>query len=774
MAMFCAQYLSSKPFSPELKKENISEYVRSGYYGFLDYASANWWKHAKRMDRGRDTSQNVQALQSIFMFLESLGGSSTVTERGSSPEDIEALQQRITDLPDEDRDVEGTFSLEGVIRRVRTVIESMAASDPKSLGDASELYGHFSYKCYKPWCHYFIQGFGTSRKRDNHISEHERPLRCAVDGCVGQQIGFAKQSDLKKHNRRHDQADKPDFPLFPSTNLDVSLIRAAAKGSLADVQNYIEAGVDADVVNPQNQDDFPLFVAAKNGHSDVCRYLLNQGADVNAQCKKTRKTALEAAVTKDQVEITRLLIDAGANTRLRNKAGKTAIVIAVTRNDIAVISTFPTEDLEHRDCKERHCLVSNRLALPRNPRTLSEAIQKNDIDKAKIFINRGCEDLNLESGNQETTLPLHLAIRARQDENTQALLLSGRVNINRVDCTGSLPLHYACTVGNEALIRQLLPGTHDPDRRNNGGFTPFHLGLVHTPSLPVASMLLSSGEINLFNESNYEEETIAMVATITTLELMDLIFRTEPLAISRPNSRGVTPLHAAAYVLRLDMVEYILSKGDVDPNEPFQRLPPSWTSMKYEYLTGAESPMLFTPIFLAMNSMNSVNLTYGQCNSRSLVQHSITKAILSARKVDMPGWLNEDEQAILGNFVRECCNGELVTDLVNAGLSYLPWKVCTWMDDEHVYVSGLNETQQIVLTHDTVLKAICGGRCRFLDVAKENFALAIAVLRSGRVPFGSLNFDGAKEFLELMQRMGRVEDLQAAIRLGFHYRYGSP
>lgn len=41
MAMFCAQYLSSKPFSPKLKKENINEYVRSSYYSFLDYASAN-------------------------------------------------------------------------------------------------------------------------------------------------------------------------------------------------------------------------------------------------------------------------------------------------------------------------------------------------------------------------------------------------------------------------------------------------------------------------------------------------------------------------------------------------------------------------------------------------------------------------------------------------------------------------------------------------------------------------------------------------------------
>lgn len=747
MAMFCAQYLSSKPFSPELDELEIREYVCSGYYGFLDYAMANWWKHAKRMAGDCNTSPNLRAFQSISEFLKSLEGSSTAIDGDPTTEDTKTLQQRITDLPNEDRGLEGTFSLEGVIHRVRTAIEGMLDNDLRIPGGAIELYGHFSYKCSKPWCHCFTQGFETSTKRKNHVSEHERPFRCNIDGCFGQEIGFSRQSVLKKHNSSlHDQATETTFPLFPTnkaTNLDMSIIQAAAKGHLASVQSCLEAGVDINVVNPRTQNDFPLFVAAKNGHFDVCRYLLDKGADVDAQCEKTGKTALEAAVRKDQVEIMRLLIDAGANTRLRNKDRKTAIVIAVTRKNNAVISTFPAEDLEHRVCKWLHCFFVKSLLLPRNsenkPDTLSEAILQNDIDNAKIFINRGCEDLNLDLGNGKVTFPLHIAIRTGQDEITQTLLFSGRVDINRLDYTGSLPLHHACVVGNEALTRQLLPGTHDPDRRDAAGYTPFHLAIKLSQSVTIAAILLSSGAINLFNESK-EKVTIAMEATAATPELMDLIFRTEPLALSRPSSDGVTPLHAAAYNMRLDMVEYILSKGDADTNESYRKVPPSWASLPVYGLELETSRMLRTPLFLAM-------MAYDPYNSRNLrVVHSITKAVLSSKTVVLSESLGERDQAIVADLIRGCCNGEVVTDLVDAGLSYLPWMVCTWANNVYASIVGIGQTPEITLTHDVVLKVICRGRCRFLDVAKENFALARAIWdQEKRFQAGLFNGNNADE-----------------------------
>lgn len=96
--MFCAQYLSSRLFSPKLDELVIKKYVYSGYYGFLDYAFASWYKYAKRVAKGRNASHSLYALQSISEFLVTLGGSSPATRQDPTTKDANVLQQRITDL----------------------------------------------------------------------------------------------------------------------------------------------------------------------------------------------------------------------------------------------------------------------------------------------------------------------------------------------------------------------------------------------------------------------------------------------------------------------------------------------------------------------------------------------------------------------------------------------------------------------------------------------------------------------------------------------------
>jgi hypothetical protein len=49
MALFCAQYLCSVPFTLEEGKSDVETHCLAGYYGFPDYAVANWWKHVKRI-----------------------------------------------------------------------------------------------------------------------------------------------------------------------------------------------------------------------------------------------------------------------------------------------------------------------------------------------------------------------------------------------------------------------------------------------------------------------------------------------------------------------------------------------------------------------------------------------------------------------------------------------------------------------------------------------------------------------------------------------------
>jgi hypothetical protein len=57
MSLFCTQYLTSPPFSLAEGEADVERQCLTGYYGFLNYAVANWWRHVKRV--GRDIDQTI-------------------------------------------------------------------------------------------------------------------------------------------------------------------------------------------------------------------------------------------------------------------------------------------------------------------------------------------------------------------------------------------------------------------------------------------------------------------------------------------------------------------------------------------------------------------------------------------------------------------------------------------------------------------------------------------------------------------------------------------
>uniref|UniRef100_A0A8C6T1I2 CASKIN2 n=1 Tax=Neogobius melanostomus TaxID=47308 RepID=A0A8C6T1I2_9GOBI len=69
----------------------------------------------------------------------------------------------------------------------------------------------------------------------------------------------------------------------------------------------------------------PLHLAARNGHKDVIRLLLNAGIDINKTTKAG--TALHEAALYGKTEVVRLLLDAGVDVNVRNTYNQTALDI---------------------------------------------------------------------------------------------------------------------------------------------------------------------------------------------------------------------------------------------------------------------------------------------------------------------------------------------------------------------------------------------------------------------------------------------------------------
>lgn len=102
---------------------------------------------------------------------------------------------------------------------------------------------------------------------------------------------------------------------------------AVQSGHIGIVQAVIRAGAKLDVVSGGRT---PLILAVCNERAELVKSLLAAGAKVDARDIYRCTAAMEAAVRSD-VAVLKMLLAAGANPRLKNKNGKTAISLAGER-----------------------------------------------------------------------------------------------------------------------------------------------------------------------------------------------------------------------------------------------------------------------------------------------------------------------------------------------------------------------------------------------------------------------------------------------------------
>ena len=101
-----------------------------------------------------------------------------------------------------------------------------------------------------------------------------------------------------------------------------SFTGAASYGHVSKVVDMVEAGMPVDV----NDGDgwTALFRAARNNQTDVVRYLLNNGANVNKQ-NRWGGTALHWASTMNCTHVMRILLKHGARKDIKDGSGQTPI-----------------------------------------------------------------------------------------------------------------------------------------------------------------------------------------------------------------------------------------------------------------------------------------------------------------------------------------------------------------------------------------------------------------------------------------------------------------
>jgi len=106
---------------------------------------------------------------------------------------------------------------------------------------------------------------------------------------------------------------------------NTDIFEIARKGNVTEAKEIIKANPKA--VNLVNVEGFsPLILASYRGNTEVAKYLIENGANINA--KSSMGTPLMAAVVKGNLEIVNMLLDKKADANISDPNGMTALIYA--------------------------------------------------------------------------------------------------------------------------------------------------------------------------------------------------------------------------------------------------------------------------------------------------------------------------------------------------------------------------------------------------------------------------------------------------------------
>lgn len=103
-------------------------------------------------------------------------------------------------------------------------------------------------------------------------------------------------------------------------------------------ENQIQCKSVADINGKPKSGYSPLMTAVKNNNMEITKMLLEKGANVNDITVNSRESAIFFAVHNDNIEIVKLLISKGADVNMVNGYAQTPLTIAVEKGNKKMIN----------------------------------------------------------------------------------------------------------------------------------------------------------------------------------------------------------------------------------------------------------------------------------------------------------------------------------------------------------------------------------------------------------------------------------------------------
>lgn len=277
-----------------------------------------------------------------------------------------------------------------------------------------------------------------------------------------------------------------------------------------------------------------------------CLSAATEDTPVQISPKEARKTLLHAAAASGQTEVVRFLLSNGCDiNKVTNIFSYTSLFLAICQNKHEVVSVLLGDKSISVNIRSRAELNSPLLEamLTRKLHFVNQLLAMPDID------------LDIRNFRQET--PVLIAARMGQEQLLEQLLKCG-ASVDAKDHRGFTALMFAVNYGEKKVTKLLLSYGADINLRSGGGETPL-LMAINNGNHAVVKILLDAGaNVNDVSDDGFPALMLASYSNYTAIVTL-LLEHGANIAIGNP--QGYTAIHVSAWNGYINILSILLNAG---------------------------------------------------------------------------------------------------------------------------------------------------------------------------------------------------------------------